>query len=359
VEGSDSCPQGHATAPETGPTGAVGEDGRVPPAGSSSQRPATSILTESSSYHVSTSNHVEVAAALGMPEAKLIGGNIIGSLRFSSSDRERRFLAKAGSSFGFPLMEKCLMASGVSQMLQDVEDLSLKAFVASRCASRQLKIDNERASQLAGVEERVASLEKEKTTLEDALVAARAEVKSHAKAVEAARRDALAAEEAKENAEKAKAEAEKARRVSEDQHAHGKDVVQRWRTAISSFTDLVQADVNGLLAKFAIEPPEISQEENVEVAELFRWIRASLAMARSGADFKCELSATVVACTLSAAVCRLLPAESCSSSTGIVKAQLRLIRDSCFEWPSLDSLRPEVLPVLPKNIAKNFTKYFH
>ena len=102
-----------------------------------------------------------------MPEAKLIDGNIVGSLRFSSSDRERRFLAEAGSSFGFPLMEKCLMASGVSQIFQDIEDLSLKAFVASRCASRQLKIDNERTSQLAGLEERVASLEKEKAALEE------------------------------------------------------------------------------------------------------------------------------------------------------------------------------------------------
>jgi hypothetical protein len=107
-------------------------------------------LTESNSYHVSTSNPVEMAAALGMPEATLIGGNIIGSLRFSSSDRERRFLAEAGSSFGFPFMEKRLMAS-----------------VASRCASRQLKIDNERTSQLARLEERVANLEKEKASLEE------------------------------------------------------------------------------------------------------------------------------------------------------------------------------------------------
>jgi len=78
--------------------------------------------------------------------------------------------------------------------------------------------------------------------------------------------------------------------------------------------------MHGLLGKFALDPLEISQEENVEVAELFRWIRASLAMARSGADFKCELSATVAAHTLSAAVCRLLPPESSGSSSGIVKA---------------------------------------
>ncbi|XP_039827282.1 uncharacterized protein LOC120688997 [Panicum virgatum] len=204
-----------------------------------------------------------------MPEAKLIGDNIVGSLWFSSSDRERRFLAEAGSSFGFPLMEKRLMSTGVSQILQDVEGLSLKAFVASRYASRQLRIDNERTSQLARMEEHVVVLEKEKTALEEALVAARAEVKNHAEAAEAARRDALAAEKAKENAEKAKAEAEEAQRVAEAQRAHGKDVVQRWRTAINSFADLVQTDIHGLLAKFTIDPPEISQEENVEVAELF------------------------------------------------------------------------------------------
>ena len=67
----------------------------------------------------------------------------------------------------------------------------------------------------------------------------------------------------------------------------------------------------------------------------------------------------VAARTLSAAVCRLLPAKSSGSSSGIVKAQPRLLRDASFEWPSLDSLRPESLPTLPKNIAKNFAKYFH
>ena len=81
---------------------AASEGGKLPAAGSPDRRPATSTSTESSSYHVSISSPAEVATALGMLEAKLIGGNIIGSLRFSSSDRERIFLAEAGSSFGFP-----------------------------------------------------------------------------------------------------------------------------------------------------------------------------------------------------------------------------------------------------------------
>jgi hypothetical protein len=52
----------------------------------------------------------------------------------------------------------------------------------------------------------------------------------------------------------------------------------------------MQVDMHGLLGKFALDPPEMSQEETIEVAELFRWIRASLAR-----PFKCELSATVAA----------------------------------------------------------------
>jgi len=153
---------------------AASEGGKLTAAGSPDRRPATSTSTESSSYHVSISSPAEVATALGMLEAKLIEGNIVGSLRFSINDRERRFLAEAGSSFGFPLMERRLMASGVSQILQDVEDLSLKAFIASRYASRQLRMNNKRASQLAGAEKHVASLEKEKAALEEALAAARA-----------------------------------------------------------------------------------------------------------------------------------------------------------------------------------------
>ena len=120
----------------------------------------------------------------------------------------------------------------------------------------------------------------------------------------------------------------------------------------------MQADLHGLLDKFGLEPPELSQEEDVEVSELFHWVRACAAMAKSGADFRCELSATVAVRTLSATICDMLPAEG-SSLTGILNAQLWLLRDSSFEWTSLNSLRPDALRVLPKNIAKNFAEYFH
>jgi hypothetical protein len=41
-----------------------------------------------------------------------------------------------------------------------------------------------------------------------------------------------------------------------------------------------------------------------------------------------------------------------------MKAQLRSMREALFQWPSPDEVRPEALPPLPKNIAKNFTGVF-
>ena len=61
--------------------------------------------------------------------------------------------------------------------------------------------------------------------------------------------------------------------------------------------------------------------------------------------------------SLSAAVCKLLP-EGGGSEASLMKTQLRTMRDSTFVWPSPDEVRPEALPALPKNIAKNFTSSF-
>ena len=60
---------------------------------------------DSSCCFVSTSDPAEVVSALGASDAKLIGGQVVGSLRFESRNREREFFADAGGSFCFPLME--------------------------------------------------------------------------------------------------------------------------------------------------------------------------------------------------------------------------------------------------------------
>jgi len=92
---------------------------------------------------------------------------------------------------------------GVTQMLHDIEDHSLKSFVASRCASRQLRVDAKRSARLARAEERVVSLEKEKPVLEEALTSACVEAKKNFEALEAALQEARKIEEAEVKAEEA------------------------------------------------------------------------------------------------------------------------------------------------------------
>jgi hypothetical protein len=42
----------------------------------------------------------------------------------------------------------------------------------------------------------------------------------------------------------------------------------------------------------------------------------------------------------------------------VMKAQLCSMRDASFEWPSPEEVHPNALPLLPKNITKNFTATF-
>ena len=85
-------------------------------------------------------------------------GQVVGCLRFKSRDREREFLAEAGASFCFPLMEKRLMNTRATNSLQCTEDRALKSFVAARCARRQLEVEAGASSRIAELEERVSAL---------------------------------------------------------------------------------------------------------------------------------------------------------------------------------------------------------
>ena len=119
------------------------------------------------SLGVSIAHEEAAAAELGAkPMAVRLGGNIVKSLSFESWDRERELLSEAGGSFCFPLMEKDLMASGLTNMLESAQDLSLKAFVPARRAARQLATEESSKAVVADLEAKVATLEKEKEALQ-------------------------------------------------------------------------------------------------------------------------------------------------------------------------------------------------
>jgi hypothetical protein len=71
-----------------------------------------------------------------------------------------------------------------------------------------------------------------------------------------------------------------------------------------------------------------------------------------------ELGAAVGVRTLAYSVCSLVPADRSSSEKTINKSDLwRLTKDN-FEWPTDADLDVAQLPVLPKNLAKNFMNTF-
>ena len=156
---------------------------------------------ESSSYLVGRADPVVVAEALGASRAKLIGGQVIGSLCFESRDRECEFLAEAGGSFCFPQMEKRLMNTGAANALLCAEDLALKSFVAARCARRQLEVDVGASSRVAELEEMVSALQKEKKDVEVSLASVRIRAEISMKQLDEAHDRAKAAEDVAKTAE--------------------------------------------------------------------------------------------------------------------------------------------------------------
>ena len=73
--------------------------------------------SDCSTYLISQSVPSEIAEALGMRHAKIIGAQVVGKIRFESGQHERDYLGEAGGSFCFPLMERRLMLTGARNAL--------------------------------------------------------------------------------------------------------------------------------------------------------------------------------------------------------------------------------------------------
>jgi hypothetical protein len=71
-----------------------------------------------------------------------------------------------------------------------------------------------------------------------------------------------------------------------------------------------------------------------------------------------ELGPAVGVRTLAYSVCSLVPADRPSSEKTISKSDLRRLTKDNYEWPTDTDLDVTQLPVLPKNLAKNFMNTF-
>jgi hypothetical protein len=105
------------------------------------------------------------AVCLQVPaKAKLIGGKQIRFLGLTSGGHEHKFLEEAGSSFAIPHEEVYFEKLSSTELTTVCGDLSLKAFVASRCHARRLEQESKEAKELlasatSSLQNRVAELE--------------------------------------------------------------------------------------------------------------------------------------------------------------------------------------------------------
>jgi hypothetical protein len=105
---------------------------------------------DSSSYRVTPEEPRAAAVCLQVPaEAKLIGGKQIRFLGLTSGGHERKFLEEVGSSFAIPHEEEYFRKLSSTELTTACGDLSLKAFVASRCLARRLEQESKEVMELS------------------------------------------------------------------------------------------------------------------------------------------------------------------------------------------------------------------
>jgi hypothetical protein len=120
---------------------------------------------ESSSYRVTPEEPRAAAVRLQVPaEAKLIGGKTIRFLGLTSGGHERQFLEEAGESLAIPHEEEFFGKLSAAELTTACGDLSLKAFIASRCLARRLDQESREAKEESiavntSLQNRVAELE--------------------------------------------------------------------------------------------------------------------------------------------------------------------------------------------------------
>ncbi|RLN03775.1 hypothetical protein C2845_PM13G10910 [Panicum miliaceum] len=238
--------------------------------------------------------------------------------------------------------------AGPANVLRCAEDLAKKTLIATRCASRQLESQTSVLAEVASLKRKMAKLEEEKTALEGELNHEKTQLASAAE-----KSKGLEDQLVKSRAEASDAKTKLA--ASQEKCSKVKEKLNLIRGAIANGVEALLSEMPKFMSKYGLTPPEL-QVEGLDVNQFFDSLRTCLAMLDAGSKLRGDLT-VVTARTLAASVCSLLPSDARSSPV-ITKAQLRTLRRYTFGWPSDKAMRPEKLPPLSKNIAKNFMESF-
>jgi hypothetical protein len=222
---------------------------------------------ESSSYRVTPEEPQAAAVRLQVPaEAKLIGGKKIRFLGLTSGGHERQFLEEAGASFAIPHEEEHFGKLNAAELTTACGDLSLKAFLASRCLARRLEQESKEAKEESvaantSLQNRVAELEGRLAAEQERTRRLQQEKEDAAKSSEAAlktlRHDVETLSSAKEDlhAQLVDKEAKLAEAQKEASELSG--TLERYRADHIRSAEALRTDILGLLDQCNLGAPPI------------------------------------------------------------------------------------------------------
>jgi hypothetical protein len=322
---------------------------------------------DSSSYRVTPEEPRAAAVRLQVPaEAKLIGGKQIRFLGLTSGGHERKFLEEAGSSFAIPHEEEYFGKLSSTELTTACGDLSLNAFIASRCFARRLEQESKEAKELSAaantsLQNRVAELEgqlaAEQERNRQLLQVKEDAANSSEAALEALCLDVEALTSTKEDlhAQLLDKEAKLANAQKEASQLSG--VLEQYRADHIRSSETLRTDILELLGQCNLGAPPTSFHR-CTVEAFYEWVNACFDLVAMNTKIFGELGAAVGVRTLAYSVCSLVPADRPSSEKTISKGDLRWLTKDNFEWPTDAELDVAQLPVLAKNLAKNFMNIF-
>jgi hypothetical protein len=269
-------------------------------------------------------------------------------------------------SFAIPHEEEHFGKLSAAELTTACGDLSLKAFIASRCLAQRLEQESKESKEesiaantslqnrvaelegrLAAEQERTRRLQQEK---EDA-------AKSSKAALETLRHDVETLSSAKEDlhAQLADKEAKLAEAQKEASELSG--ALERYRADHIRSAEALRTDILELLGQCNLGAPPIPFPQ-CTVESFYEWVNACFDLIAMNMKIFGELGAMVGVRTLAYSMFSLVPADRSSSEKTISKSDVRRLTKDNYEWPTDADLNIAQLPVLAKNLAKNFMNTF-
>jgi hypothetical protein len=322
---------------------------------------------DSSNYRVTPEEPQAAAIRLQVPaQAKLIGGKHIRFLGLTSSGHERKFLEEAGSSFTIPHEEEYFGNLSSADLTTACGDLSLKAFIASRCLARRLEQESKTMKELSvaattSLQSRIAELEgwlaAEQERNRQLLRTKEDEAKASQAVLEMLRLDVENLASTKEDLGAQLRDKEAKLAKAQNELSQLSNVLERYRAEHIRSAETLRSEILELLGQCNLDAPPTAFPK-CTVGAFYDWVSACFDLITMNTKIFCELGAAVGVRTLAYSVCSQIPVERPSSEKTISKNDLRLLTKDDHRWPSDAELDVTQLPVLAKNLAKNFLNTF-